>query len=173
MLIPLSSLEHNHPSSHSRRRNNNITSRLTKIIVIHKKRAALLAIGILGIIHYFRFTAYNNQHNKKELFDDKFAGESSSSYLYPPHEALPYVIDYNPNNNDDYQTLNTPKVIEFCKSLKVLLVFSLRSNTHNTLRFRWLWQTNRCSHCCSWVKPSCTSSYRWTRCGSILTRSMG
>ena len=121
MLIPLSSLEHNHPSSHSRRRNKNITSRLTKI-VIHKKRAALITIGLLGIIHYFRFTAYNNQHKKKELFDDKFAAytnesdasSSSSSYLYPPQEAHPYVIDYNPNNNDqDFQTLNTPKVIEF------------------------------------------------------------
>ena len=131
MLIPLSSLEQNPSSNYSRRRSNNIISRLTKIIIIHKKRAALFTIGVLGIIHYFYFTPYDNQHNKKELFNDKFAAHtkesdasSSSSYLYPPQEAYP-VIDYNPNNNDDFQTLNTPTVIEFydpkcgaCQSFK-------------------------------------------------------
>ena len=115
MLIPLSSLERNPSNS---RRHNNMTSRLTKIIVTYK-RSLLLTIGILGIMHYFRSAPYNNQHTvEKKLSDNKIAKEaetsssSSSSYLYPPQEAHPYVIDYNPNEND-FQKSTSPKVIEF------------------------------------------------------------
>eukprot|EP00986_Skeletonema_menzelii_P018788 scaffold26714_cov160-Skeletonema_menzelii.AAC.5 len=114
MLIPLSSLERNPSNS---RRHNNMTSRRTKIVTY--KRSLLLTIGILGIIHYYRSVPYNNQHtNEKKLSGDKIThvkeGEasSSSSYLYPPQEAYPFVIDYNPNDND-FQKSNSPKVIEF------------------------------------------------------------
>mmetsp|Transcript_1189 Transcript_1189/g.1625 ORF Transcript_1189/g.1625 Transcript_1189/m.1625 type:complete len:228 (-) Transcript_1189:72-755(-) len=115
MLIPLSSFNHS-------RRHKVVTNRMTKIIT-YKRTLLLTIIAILGIINYIRSSQYNNnikiddqsQHDAKIIINHP--NETSSSlYLYPPHEAHPFVIDYNPTTkNNDFRTTNNPqpKVIEF------------------------------------------------------------
>ncbi|KAK1739478.1 hypothetical protein QTG54_010021 [Skeletonema marinoi] len=109
MLIPLSSLQQ-HPSN-SRRRND-VTSRMTKIVTY--KRSLLITITILGIIHYYRSSPQYNNNNitGQSRHNTESKQSETSSYLYPPQEAHPYVFDYNPNDHD-FRKSNSPKVIEF------------------------------------------------------------
>jgi len=115
MLIPLSSLQQ-HPSSNSRRHNNDVTtSVMTKIVTY--KRSLLLTIAILGILHVYRSSQYNNntvdgRQSRHDIKIKQSETTTSSSYLYLAHEAHPFVFDYDANNYD-FRKSNSPKVIEF------------------------------------------------------------
>ena len=110
MLIPLSSLQQR-PSNP--RRHNDATSVITQIVTY--KRSLLLTISILGILHYYRSSQYYKNHtvvDGQSRHDTQLKQSETPSYLYPSNEALPFVFDYNTNEND-FKKSNLPKVIEF------------------------------------------------------------
>ena len=98
MLIPppLSSLQP-HPSSNPR---------------ITHKRSLLLILAILGIFQYHRSQYNNDIADGQSQHDTKIKQSETSSFLYPSHEAHPFVFDYNPTEYN-FRKSNSPKVIEF------------------------------------------------------------